>query len=79
MIPEVVGPSVNLILLVYVLGGVSIITQSEPPNPNTSTGVSRVVLAPTNISPDIEKVLVGKDDIVDLPQSVMNRVLRYAT
>jgi len=54
-------------------------TQSEAPNANTSTGVSPVALAPTKISPDIEKVLVGKDDIVDLPQSVMNRVLRYAT
>ena len=63
----------------YVLGDVIIMTQSEAPNANTSTGVSRVVLAPTKISPDIEKVLVGKDDIVDLPQSVMNRFLRYAT
>ena len=57
----------------------SIITQSEPLNPNTSAGITPVALAPTKISPDIEKVLVGKDDIVDLPQSVMNRVLRYAT
>ena len=54
-------------------------TQSEAPNANTFTGVSTVALAPIKISPHIEKVLVGKDDIVDLPQSFTNRVLRYAT
>ena len=59
----------------------SIIIQSEPLNPNTYAGVSPVALAPTkirtNISTNIEKVLVGKGDIVNLSQSFMNRVLRY--
>ena len=49
------------------IGVVSIMTQSEAPNAGTSPGTSGVVaMAAAKIKTNIEKVLVGKGDVVDL-------------
>jgi len=49
------------------IGVVSIMTQSEAPNAGTSPGISGVVaMAAAKIKTNIEKVLVGKGDVVDL-------------
>ena len=49
------------------IGVVSIMTQSEAPNAGTSPGTSDVVaMAAAKIKTNIEKVLVGKGDVVDL-------------